>query len=168
MHSKAGRTESKILHIRHIRYLPECRTTPLQRNTFRGRAALGARLYNTPHTPFFRWWMKKIFSSYIRADSVICSVDRATCNVLTWIQEVPIWNPRQRESRLTEVEVKPHGFPPSLQASSGKLHHVTSQQPPVTSFPVHYSRPSFKQCHGSNVKQTFDIRRGSMSKPRYK
>jgi hypothetical protein len=28
-------------------------TTPLQQNTFRGRAELGARLYNNPHTPYF-------------------------------------------------------------------------------------------------------------------
>jgi len=144
MRYKAGRTESEIVHIHRIRYLPECKTTPILRNTFRGRAELAARLYiNTPHPPFFRWWMKKIFCSYIRADSVIFCVCRATCNVLTWIQEVPIWNPRQRESHRTEVEVKPDSFPPSLQASSGRLHHVTSQQPPVTSFPVHYSRPSY-------------------------
>ena len=35
-------------------YLPECKKTPLQQITFRGRAALGARLYNnTPHTACF-------------------------------------------------------------------------------------------------------------------
>jgi len=46
-------------------YLPECKKTTLQQNTFRGRAALGARLYNTTtHRLFCRRWMKKIFSSY--------------------------------------------------------------------------------------------------------
>ena len=50
------------IRVHHIRYLPECKTTQLQQNTFRGRGELGARLYsnnNTPHPPVFQMMNEK-------------------------------------------------------------------------------------------------------------
>jgi hypothetical protein len=60
------------------------------------------------------------------------------CTNLTRIQEPPQKSGLQKSdtkvvycgpkciSRRTEVEIKTDGFPPSLQASSGRLHHITS------------------------------------------